>query len=112
MPQHIRCGIFCFIRKSLFDSFEALLFDYSKLFSLAIYLPRISNSIFTTVPTSMLQKLVFSHVLRNDGYGEGVVGRLADGERNAVHSYAALIYGEVTLARHLLVQFIFEGEVG
>ena len=74
MPQHIRCGIFCFIRKSLFDLFEALhsklfirfirssLFDYSKLFSLAIYLPRISNSIFTTVPTSMLQKLVFSRV--------------------------------------------------
>ena len=74
MPQHIRCGIFCFIRKSLFDLFEALhsiirssfirssSFDYSKLFSLAIYLPRISNSIFTTVPTSMLQKLVFSRV--------------------------------------------------
>ena len=74
MPQHIRCGIFCFIRKSLFDLFEALLFealhsiirsssfDYSKLFSLAIYLPRISNSMFTTVPTSMLQKLVFSRV--------------------------------------------------
>lgn len=73
MPQHIRCGIFCFIRKSLFEAllFEALqsklfnrssLFDYSKLFSLAIYLPRISNSIFTTVPTSMLQKLVFSRV--------------------------------------------------
>ena len=74
MPQHIRCGIFCFIRKSLFGSFEALLFEalhsklfysklfYSKLFSLAIYLPRISNSIFTTVPTSMLQKLVFSRV--------------------------------------------------
>lgn len=71
MPQHIRCGIFCFIRKSLFDLFEALCsklfnrsssFDYSKLFSLAIYLPRISNSIFTTVPTSMLQKLVFSRV--------------------------------------------------
>lgn len=74
MPQHIRCGIFLFIRKSLFDLFEALhsklfirfirssSFDYSKLFSLAIYLPRISNSIFTTVPTSMLQKLVFSRV--------------------------------------------------
>ena len=76
MPQHIRCGIFCFIRKSLFEAllFEALhsiirssfirssSFDYSKLFSLAIYLPRISNSIFTTVPTSMLQKLVFSRV--------------------------------------------------
>lgn len=71
MPQHIRCGIFCFIRKSLFDLFEALYsklfvrsssFDYSKLFSLAIYLPRISNSIFTTVPTSILQKLVFSRV--------------------------------------------------
>lgn len=74
MPQHIRCGIFCFIRKSSFGLFEALhsklfysklfyskLF-YSKLFSLAIYLPRISNSIFTTVPTSMLQKLVFSRV--------------------------------------------------
>lgn len=71
MPQHIRCGISCFIRKSLFDYsklfysklfirlFEAL---YSKLFNLAIYLPRISNSIFTTVPTSMLQKLVFSRV--------------------------------------------------
>ena len=24
MPQHIRCGISCFIRKSLFGSFEAL----------------------------------------------------------------------------------------
>ena len=63
MPQHIRCGIFCFIRKSLFDYSKLFVrsssFDYSKLFSLAIYLPRISNSIFTTVPTSMLQKLVF-----------------------------------------------------
>ena len=29
MPQHIRCGIFCFIRKSLFEAllFEALLFE-------------------------------------------------------------------------------------
>lgn len=50
--------------------------------------------------------------VRDDGYGEGVVGWLAYGERNAVHGYAALIYGEVALARHLLVQFIFEGEVG
>ena len=70
MPQHIRCGIFCFIRKSLFEAFYSKIFirsflfenPYSKLFNLAIYLPRISNSIFTTVPTSMLQKLVFSRV--------------------------------------------------
>lgn len=71
MPQYIRCGIFLFIRKSLFEALHSKLFirfirsssfDYSKLFSLAIYLPRISNSIFTTVPTSMLQKLVFSRV--------------------------------------------------
>lgn len=35
---------------------------YSKLLSRAIYLPKMSNSIFTTVPTSMSQKLVFSLV--------------------------------------------------
>lgn len=38
------------------------LLAYSKLLSRAIYLPRMSNSIFTTVPTSMSQKLVFSLV--------------------------------------------------
>lgn len=35
---------------------------YSKLLSRAIYLPKMSNSIFTTVSTSMSQKLVFSLV--------------------------------------------------
>lgn len=69
MPQHIRCGIFVLLENlySIYSKFfysiiRSSLFDYSKLFSLAIYLPRISNSIFTTVPTSMLQKLVFSRV--------------------------------------------------
>ena len=38
------------------------LLAYSKLLSRAIYLPRMSNSIFTTVPTLMSQKLVFSLV--------------------------------------------------
>lgn len=71
MPQHIRCGIFVLL-ENLYSIYSKLFysklfnrsssFDYSKLFSLAIYLPRISNSIFTTVPTSMLQKLVFSRV--------------------------------------------------
>ena len=69
MPQHIRCGIFVLL-ENLYSIYSKLFYSklfysklfYSKLFSLAIYLPRISNSIFTTVPTSMLQKLVFSRV--------------------------------------------------
>lgn len=121
MPQHIRCGIFCFIRKSLFDLFEALhskLF-YSKLFirlfealqSCDIFAENIEFDIHHGSYFDVAEVGVLSGV-RDDGYGEGVVGWLAYGERNAVHGYAALIYGEVAFARHLLVQFIFEGEVG
>ena len=50
--------------------------------------------------------------VRDDGYRESIVGWVADGERYAIYGYAALINGEVALASHLLVQLIFEGEVG
>lgn len=57
----------CFVRKTQemcnFLERSYLTFPaYSKLLSRAIYLPKMSNSIFTTVPTSMSQKLVFSLV--------------------------------------------------
>ena len=50
--------------------------------------------------------------IRDDGYGEGVVGWLTYSERNAVHGYAALIYGEISLTRHLFVKLLLKSEVG
>ncbi len=108
MPQHIRCGIFCFIRKSLFDLFEAL---QSKLF-IRLF-KALQSKLFIRLFKALQSKLfirlfkalqscdilteniefdihhgsyfdvaevgVLSGV-RDDGYGEGVVGWLADGE--------------------------------
>ena len=84
MPQHIRCGIFCFIRKSLFDLFEAL---HSKLFirlfealqSCDILAENIEFDIHHGSYFDVAEVGVLSGV-RDDGYGEGVVGWLADGE--------------------------------
>ncbi len=84
MPQHIRCGIFCFIRKSLFDLFEAL---QSKLFirlfkalqSCDILTENIEFDIHHGSYFDVAEVGVLSGV-RDDGYGEGVVGWLADGE--------------------------------
>ena len=44
--------------------------------------------------------------IRNDGNGEGVVGRLADGERNAVKGNAALVDREIAISRQFLVELI------
>ena len=74
MPQHIRCGIFCFIRKSLF---EALLFE--ALQSCDILTENIKLDIHHGSYFYVAEVGVLSGV-RDDGYGEGVVGWLADGE--------------------------------
>ena len=50
--------------------------------------------------------------VRDDGDSEGVVGRFANGERNTIHGDASLVDGEITLACHLSIQLILEGEVG
>ena len=50
--------------------------------------------------------------IRDDGDSKGVVGRLAYGERNTIHGYAAFIDGKIALASHLLVELKLEGEVG
>ncbi len=72
MPQHIRCGIFCFIRKSLFDLFEALQSCY--ILTENIKLDIHHGSYFDVAEVGVLSGV------RYDGYGEGVVGWLADGE--------------------------------
>ena len=89
MPQHIRCGIFCFIRKSLFDLFEALLFEalhsiirsslFEALQSCDILAENIKLDIHHGSYFDVAEVGVLSGV-RYDGYGEGVVGWLADGE--------------------------------
>ena len=48
----------------------------------------------------------------DDGHGEGVVGRVDDGERDAVDRHGTLIDREVALARHLAVEGVLKGEVG
>ena len=66
MPQHIRCGIFCFIRKSLFDLFEAL--QSCDILTENIEFDIHHGSYFDVAEVGVLSGV------RDDGYGEGVVG--------------------------------------
>ena len=52
------------------------------------------------------------HGVGDDGYLKRVLRGVADGQRYAVNSYAALIDREVAVASHLAVQLVLEGEVG
>ena len=51
------------------------------------------------------------HGIGDDGDLEGIVRGIAYGERNAVDRHATLVDGKVASSGHLLVVFIFKGEI-
>jgi len=52
------------------------------------------------------------HGVGDDGHLEGMGGGTADGERHAVDSDRAFVYGEIALQGHLAVLRIGESEIG
>ena len=49
--------------------------------------------------------------IRNDGHLETIVGRIAYSQTYSIDGYGPLVHGHVTSLRHLLVEFIFKGEI-
>ena len=52
------------------------------------------------------------HSVRNDGYLESALRRIANGERHAVNGDRTLVDGEVAATRHLWRIVVLEGEIG